>query len=91
MHAAKVKAHEIRDKSKADLLNQLKDLKGELSALRVAKVTGGAPNKLSKIKSVRKNIARVLTVYRQNQRKALKTKIEADGKDSKKVSKVVQG
>lgn len=28
---------------------QLKELKGELAALRVAKVTGGAPNKLSKM------------------------------------------
>lgn len=28
---------------------QLKDLKTELGALRVAKVTGGAPNKLSKM------------------------------------------
>jgi ribosomal protein L29 len=35
--------------------------------LRVAKVTGGAPNKLAKIHTVRKNIARVLTVYNQNQ------------------------
>lgn len=30
-------------------LLQLKDLKQELGALRVAKVTGGAPNKLSKM------------------------------------------
>lgn len=29
--------------------SQLKDLKTELSALRVDKVTGGAPNKLSKM------------------------------------------
>lgn len=70
--AAKVKAHEIRSKSKAELLDQLKDLKQELAALRVAKVTGGAPNKLSKIKVVRKGIARVLTVVNQNQRAALK-------------------
>jgi ribosomal protein L29 len=28
---------------------QLKDLKVELGGLRVAKVTGGAPNKLSKM------------------------------------------
>ena len=35
--------------------------------LRVAKVTGGAANKLAKIKTTRKNIARVLTVYNQNQ------------------------
>ncbi len=51
---------------------QLKDLKQELSALRVAKVTGGAPNKLSKIKVVRKGIARVLTVVNQKTREALK-------------------
>lgn len=51
---------------------QLKELKQELAGLRVAKVTGGAPNKLSKIKVVRKSIARVLTVVNQNQRAALK-------------------
>lgn len=32
-----------------DLCIQLKELKAELAALRVAKVTGGAPNKLSKM------------------------------------------
>jgi large subunit ribosomal protein L35e len=36
-----------------------------LSSLRVAKVTGGAVSKLTKIKIVRKSIARVLTVYNQ--------------------------
>jgi len=33
-------------------LNQLKDLKADLSLLRVSKVTGGAPNKLSKMYSL---------------------------------------
>jgi len=51
---------------------QLKELKTELAALRVAKVTGGAPNKLSKIKVVRLSIAQVLTVIRQNQLKNLR-------------------
>ncbi|EFN55919.1 hypothetical protein CHLNCDRAFT_52203 [Chlorella variabilis] len=69
---AKVKAHELRSKGKAELEQQLKDLKNELGGLRVAKVTGGAPNKLSKIKVVRKSIARVLTVISQKQREALK-------------------
>ncbi len=46
---AKLKAHELRDKSKKDLHTQLKELKTELGGLRVAKVTGGAPNKLSKM------------------------------------------
>eukprot|EP00798_Chlamydomonas_sp_ICE-L_P003846 gene3846-13909_t len=79
----KVRAFELREKSKQELQNQLKDLKSELGALRVAKVTGGAPNKLSKIKIVRKAIARVLTVFRQNQRTALRTKIVEDGANKK--------
>merc|ERR1712159_260247 len=73
---ANLKAHELRGKSKAELLNQLKDLKQELALLRVAKVTGGAPNKLSKIKMVRLSIARVLTVISHNQRAALQKAYE---------------
>ncbi|KAG6602348.1 Dirigent protein 25, partial [Cucurbita argyrosperma subsp. sororia] len=69
---ARIKVHELRQKSKADLLTQLKDLKAELSLLRVAKVTGGAPNKLSKIKVVRLSIAQVLTVISQKQKAALR-------------------
>ena len=46
---AKVKVHELRSKSKVELQGQLKELKAELALLRVAKVTGGAPNKLSKM------------------------------------------
>ena len=45
----KVKAHEIRGKSKEDLQKQLDELKTELGQLRVAKVTGGAASKLSKM------------------------------------------
>eukprot|EP00201_Polytomella_parva_P024250 CAMPEP_0175045744 /NCGR_PEP_ID=MMETSP0052_2-20121109/4615_1 /TAXON_ID=51329 ORGANISM="Polytomella parva, Strain SAG 63-3" /NCGR_SAMPLE_ID=MMETSP0052_2 /ASSEMBLY_ACC=CAM_ASM_000194 /LENGTH=130 /DNA_ID=CAMNT_0016309353 /DNA_START=51 /DNA_END=443 /DNA_ORIENTATION=+ len=77
----KIIAHELRNKSKAELLAQLKDLKSELATLRVAQVTGGAANKISKIKVVRKGIARVLTVYRQTERSAVKSKIAADSKD----------
>ncbi|GMH78418.1 hypothetical protein TrST_g10660 [Triparma strigata] len=59
----KVKAFELREKSKDELLKQLDELKQELQNLRVAKVTGGAASKLAKIKIVRKSIARVLTIY----------------------------
>ncbi|KAA0062216.1 60S ribosomal protein L35-like [Cucumis melo var. makuwa] len=69
---ARIKVHELRQKSKGDLLAQLKDLKAELALLRVAKVTGGAPNKLSKIKVVRLSIAQVLTVISQKQKAALR-------------------
>merc|ERR1739844_406135 len=67
----KVKAHELRGKKK-ELLKQLDELKVELSQLQVAKVTGGAASKLSKIKLVRKSIARVLTVISQTQRENLR-------------------
>merc|ERR1712141_302075 len=57
---------------KEDLLKQLDDLKTELQQLNVAKVTGGQQSKLSKIKVVRKSIARVLTVISQTQRDNLR-------------------
>ncbi|XP_040121831.1 60S ribosomal protein L35-like [Oryx dammah] len=64
---AKIKARDLRGK-KEELLKQLEDLKVELSQLRVAIVTGGAASKLSKIRVVRKSIARVLTVINQTQK-----------------------
>lgn len=45
----KVKCSELRTKDKKELTKQLEDLKKELTSLRVAKVTGGAPSKLSKM------------------------------------------
>lgn len=68
----KLKAHELRTKSKDELMKQLEELKTELSQLRVHKVTGGTASKLSKIKVVRKSIARVLTVINHNQRDNLR-------------------
>merc|ERR1719463_623926 len=70
----KVKCYELRkqSKTKGDLTKQLDDLKTELANLRVAKVTGGAAAKLSKIKVVRKNIARVLTVFNETTKGALR-------------------
>uniref|UniRef100_H2Z4H2 Large ribosomal subunit protein uL29 n=2 Tax=Ciona savignyi TaxID=51511 RepID=H2Z4H2_CIOSA len=69
---ARIKAKELRGKSKDELLKQLNDFKQELSTLRVAKVTGGAASKLSKICLVRKSIARVLTVINQTQKENLR-------------------
>merc|ERR1712121_175650 len=69
---AKIKARDLRGKKKEELLKQLDDLKNELSQLRVAKVTGGAASKLSKIRVVRKAIARVLTVINQTQKENLR-------------------
>eukprot|EP01133_Synstelium_polycarpum_P006906 gene6905-8028_t len=69
----KIKAYELRKNKKTELLSQLHSLKTELSTLRVGQVKAAPPSKLAKIKIVRKDIARVLTVFntqRKNQLKA---------------------
>merc|ERR1711894_603054 len=58
--------------SKEELLSLLNEQRKELSDLAVAKVTGGAASKIAKIKSVRKSIARVLTVHNQQQKDGLR-------------------
>ncbi|BEI87418.1 uncharacterized protein CcaverHIS019_0101360 [Cutaneotrichosporon cavernicola] len=68
----KVRASELASKNKADLLVQLTELRTELAALRVQKVVGGSSSKLTKINTVRKSIARVLTVVNQKQRQNLR-------------------
>ena len=67
-----IQAFELRGKTKDELLKTLDELKSELATLRVAKVTGGAASKLAKIKGVRKQIARVLTVYNQEQKEKVR-------------------
>ncbi|KAK7695817.1 60S ribosomal protein L35 [Cerrena zonata] len=68
----KVKAYELQSKSKNDLSKQLVELKTELQSLRVQKIAGGSASKLTKINTVRKSIARVLTVMNQKQRQNLR-------------------
>nr|QBH73609.1 putative ribosomal protein L35 [Isotomurus palustris] len=68
----KVKCSDLRTKKREELTKQLEDLKGELQGLRVAKVTGGAASKLSKIRVVRKAVARVYIVMHQKQKENLR-------------------
>merc|ERR1712188_357252 len=68
----KLKVHDLRKSTKADLTKQLEDLKTELQQLRVTKGTGGDASKLAKIKVVCKSIARVNTVFNQNAKKTLR-------------------
>merc|ERR1712189_130082 len=68
----KVKAKALRGKKKEELEKQLNELKQELATLRVAKLTGGAPSKLAIIHTVRKSIARVMTVIHTTQKENLR-------------------
>ena len=61
-------AKEYRKKNNADLLADLKKLREDLQTIRFTKVSGTAVAKLSKIKTLRKQIARVLTILRENKK-----------------------
>merc|ERR1712134_68939 len=73
----KVKASELRGKSKDELTKQLNEHKQELNNLRVAKVSGsGAASKLARICTVRKAIACILTVINQTQKSEIRTRVK---------------
>merc|ERR1711939_437167 len=64
----RVKAHELRTKSEADCTEELAKHRKELAALRVSKVAAAPQVKLAKVRAVRKNIAKVLTVLNERRR-----------------------
>ncbi|KAI9246525.1 hypothetical protein BY458DRAFT_527834 [Sporodiniella umbellata] len=63
-----VKAHQLRNKNKAELLKVLEEQKQALAQVRIQKVAGG---KSQEVGEARKNVARVLTVINQTQREQL--------------------
>ncbi|KAI8074888.1 60S ribosomal protein L35 [Gongronella butleri] len=67
-----VKAQELRNKNKAELVKLLDEAKQELASLRVQKVAGASAAKLQEIGHARRNIARILTVINQTQREQLR-------------------
>ena len=61
-------AKTYRKKNNTELLSDLKKLREELQQIRFTRVSGTAVSKLSKIKTLRKEIARVLTIIRENKK-----------------------
>merc|ERR1712241_590681 len=72
----KVKAHSLRKYEEAKLVEELTQHRKELAALRVSKVSSQPQVKLTKIKQVRKNIAKVLTVLSEKRIDAAKTEFK---------------
>merc|ERR1711939_291424 len=68
----RVKAHELRTKSEADCTEELAKHRKELASLRVSKVAAAPQVKLAKVRAVRKNIAKVLTVLNEKRRSEAK-------------------
>ena len=85
--AKTVSAKQYREKNSADLLNELKKLREELQKIRFTKSSGTAVAKLSKIKDLRKQIARILTIIRENKKaevvKNLRVKVTKKEKEDK--------
>jgi large subunit ribosomal protein L29 len=63
-----MKAIEVREMTADELKNKLTGLKEELFNLRFQVATGQLDNPM-RIRDVRKNIARIMTVMRENQLK----------------------
>ncbi len=63
-----MKIAELRDKSADELLKKEQDLRKELFNLRFQKATGEIENPM-RIRTLRKDIARVLTVLTEKQHK----------------------
>ncbi|PVV04288.1 hypothetical protein BB560_001213 [Smittium megazygosporum] len=66
---AKVNVAELREKSKAELLQTVSQMKKQIIGLRHQHASGGSGSQGVKIRELRKNIARVLTVITQEERK----------------------
>jgi large subunit ribosomal protein L29 len=66
-----MKVREIRDKSIAELNEELTDLKEELFRLRFQHAVNQLENPL-KLKTVRRDIARVKTILRERELKGIK-------------------
>ena len=76
----KLKVFKMRNQSAEELNKSLDALKNELSQLRVAKVAGGAASKICKIKTVRKAIAKHLTVITEKSRAAVREEYKGKNK-----------
>ena len=59
-----MKAQELRDQTVEELADKERDLAEQLFALRLQKVTGQL-EKPSRVRQVRKDLARVLTILRE--------------------------
>jgi large subunit ribosomal protein L29 len=62
------KAMELREKTNEELMEELKKLRSELFNLRVQQTTGGLTNP-HRLKEIRKDIARILTILRERELK----------------------
>lgn len=81
-----LKAHELSNKSRHELLEELASQEKKLFELRSQIATQASRQKLSEILTVRRDVARIKTILMEQQRKALSTKYQ----DAKYVPKDIR-
>ena len=65
-----LRKREIRELPREERLKKLKELRTELTRLKTTVAAGGALDNPSKIREIRKTIARILTIEREESKKA---------------------
>ena len=78
---------EIRNLSKDDLQKQLQQLRTELSREKGAVASGTKPENPGRIGEVRRTIARIITIEKEQLKTAAKKPVKADVKAAKKPAK----
>ncbi|WP_174590834.1 50S ribosomal protein L29 [Methanocella conradii] len=63
-----LRAKEIREMSDDQIRKQLKDLRNELLKERAITATGGAPENPGRIRELRRTIARILTIMKEEKK-----------------------
>lgn len=72
----RLKTSELSGLSDEDLIKRLNDLRSELSRLRSSAARGTLKKELGEIKTVRRNIARVMTATSARKKVAMATPVE---------------
>lgn len=71
-----LKASDLRELSMGELRSRLKELREELVKVKAAAATGGSMENPARIRQIKRDIARVLTVMRENELRILRGKGE---------------
>lgn len=63
-----LRANEIRAMSREELIDRLRELRGELARTQTTLAAGGSLQNPSKIRELKRSIARILTIIREKER-----------------------
>jgi len=63
-----LKASEIRAMTREEMIEKLRELRGELSRAKATVMAGGTIENTARIREIRRSIARILTIVKERER-----------------------